>query len=235
MGMWQTWHWGAAWWHRGPLLNAVLGWDKQGSFASTWSRQRAGYLWVTPSHPVTISTKLCSHRGTMRGASLLQGLCPGLPCLGHPFPQRLCVGILWTGHPLPWDLSPGHPARGTPSQRVTMHTAGLGHAGQAAPSAQQLAAPGGAFPQTEGVAPQSHQQQSSRLQLWGSGRNGVPLCTVRGGRRPVAVSLQCQLNGLWRNDQDSLMEISVVRDNGDFQGNTSHGSLLLAAVPVPPP
>ncbi|NWU92735.1 AVID protein, partial [Upupa epops] len=29
---------------------------------------------------------------------------------------------------------------------------------------------------------------------------------------------QCQLSGLWRNDQDSLMKISVVRDNGDFQG-----------------
>ncbi|NXH92367.1 AVID protein, partial [Edolisoma coerulescens] len=29
---------------------------------------------------------------------------------------------------------------------------------------------------------------------------------------------QCQLNGLWRNDQGSLMEISVLRDNGDFQG-----------------
>ncbi|NXV78806.1 AVID protein, partial [Atlantisia rogersi] len=29
---------------------------------------------------------------------------------------------------------------------------------------------------------------------------------------------QCQLGGLWRNEQDSLMEISVVRDNGDFQG-----------------
>ncbi|NXR30434.1 AVID protein, partial [Zosterops hypoxanthus] len=29
---------------------------------------------------------------------------------------------------------------------------------------------------------------------------------------------QCQLNGVWRNDQDSLMEISVLRDNGDFQG-----------------
>ncbi|XP_057225524.1 avidin-like [Malurus melanocephalus] len=29
---------------------------------------------------------------------------------------------------------------------------------------------------------------------------------------------KCQLNGLWRNDQDSLMEISVSRDNGDFQG-----------------
>ncbi|XP_039946691.1 avidin-like [Hirundo rustica] len=29
---------------------------------------------------------------------------------------------------------------------------------------------------------------------------------------------KCQLNGLWRNDQDSLMEISTLRDNGDFQG-----------------
>ncbi|NXO05287.1 AVID protein, partial [Rhinopomastus cyanomelas] len=29
---------------------------------------------------------------------------------------------------------------------------------------------------------------------------------------------QCQLSGLWRKEQDSLMEISVVRDNGDFQG-----------------
>ncbi|KFW60710.1 Avidin, partial [Pygoscelis adeliae] len=29
---------------------------------------------------------------------------------------------------------------------------------------------------------------------------------------------QCQLSGLWRNEQDSLMEISAVRDDGDFQG-----------------
>ncbi|KFP65577.1 Avidin, partial [Cariama cristata] len=29
---------------------------------------------------------------------------------------------------------------------------------------------------------------------------------------------QCQLSGLWRNEQDSLMEISTVRDDGDFQG-----------------
>ncbi|NXU78814.1 AVID protein, partial [Oreotrochilus melanogaster] len=29
---------------------------------------------------------------------------------------------------------------------------------------------------------------------------------------------QCQLSGLWRNEQDSLMEISVVSSNGDFRG-----------------
>ncbi|XP_068857282.1 avidin-like [Aphelocoma coerulescens] len=29
---------------------------------------------------------------------------------------------------------------------------------------------------------------------------------------------KCQLNGLWRNDQGSLMEISALRDNGDFEG-----------------
>ncbi|KFQ45725.1 Avidin, partial [Nestor notabilis] len=29
---------------------------------------------------------------------------------------------------------------------------------------------------------------------------------------------QCQLSGLWRNEQDSLMEISALMDNGDFQG-----------------
>ncbi|GAB0202968.1 avidin-like [Grus japonensis] len=34
----------------------------------------------------------------------------------------------------------------------------------------------------------------------------------------VPAERKCQLNGLWRNEQDSLMEISVVRDNGDFQG-----------------
>lgn len=39
-----------------------------------------------------------------------------------------------------------------------------------------------------------------------------------GHREDVAVFLQCQLSGLWRNDQDSLMEISVLRDNGDFHG-----------------
>ncbi|XP_010124492.1 PREDICTED: avidin-like [Chlamydotis macqueenii] len=29
---------------------------------------------------------------------------------------------------------------------------------------------------------------------------------------------KCQLSGLWRNEQDSLMEISAVRGDGDFQG-----------------
>ncbi|NXV97329.1 AVID protein, partial [Calonectris borealis] len=29
---------------------------------------------------------------------------------------------------------------------------------------------------------------------------------------------QCHLSGLWRNEQDSLMEILAVRDDGDFQG-----------------
>ncbi|KFQ86927.1 Avidin, partial [Phoenicopterus ruber ruber] len=29
---------------------------------------------------------------------------------------------------------------------------------------------------------------------------------------------QCQLSGLWRNEQDSLMDISAVSDDGDFQG-----------------
>ncbi|NXX10547.1 AVID protein, partial [Podargus strigoides] len=29
---------------------------------------------------------------------------------------------------------------------------------------------------------------------------------------------QCQLSGLWRNEQDSLMEISAVKDDGGFQG-----------------
>ncbi|NXG54086.1 AVR4 protein, partial [Psilopogon haemacephalus] len=29
---------------------------------------------------------------------------------------------------------------------------------------------------------------------------------------------QCQLSGLWRNEQDSLMEISAVRSNGEFHG-----------------
>ncbi|KAM6035124.1 avidin-like [Theristicus caerulescens] len=29
---------------------------------------------------------------------------------------------------------------------------------------------------------------------------------------------KCQLSGLWRNEQDSLMEISAVRDDGDFHG-----------------
>ncbi|KFQ60702.1 Avidin, partial [Pelecanus crispus] len=29
---------------------------------------------------------------------------------------------------------------------------------------------------------------------------------------------QCQLTGLWRNEQDSLMEISAVRDDGTFKG-----------------
>ncbi|NXQ81744.1 AVID protein, partial [Nyctibius grandis] len=29
---------------------------------------------------------------------------------------------------------------------------------------------------------------------------------------------QCQLSGLWQNEQDSLMEISSVRDDGGFHG-----------------
>ncbi|NXU23005.1 AVID protein, partial [Thalassarche chlororhynchos] len=29
---------------------------------------------------------------------------------------------------------------------------------------------------------------------------------------------KCQLSGLWRNELDSLMEISAVKDDGDFQG-----------------
>ncbi|XP_063176779.1 avidin-like [Chroicocephalus ridibundus] len=29
---------------------------------------------------------------------------------------------------------------------------------------------------------------------------------------------KCQLSGLWKNEQDSLMEISAVRDDGVFQG-----------------
>ncbi|NXN38875.1 AVID protein, partial [Rhinoptilus africanus] len=29
---------------------------------------------------------------------------------------------------------------------------------------------------------------------------------------------QCQLSGLWKNEQDSLMEISAVRNDGVFQG-----------------
>lgn len=37
-------------------------------------------------------------------------------------------------------------------------------------------------------------------------------------REHVVVFLQCQLNGLWRNDQGSLMEISVLGDDEDFQG-----------------
>ncbi|KAM8982899.1 avidin-like [Guaruba guarouba] len=32
------------------------------------------------------------------------------------------------------------------------------------------------------------------------------------------VERKCQLSGLWRNELDSLMEISALRDNGDFQG-----------------
>uniref|UniRef100_A0A8B9BX95 Avidin n=1 Tax=Anser brachyrhynchus TaxID=132585 RepID=A0A8B9BX95_9AVES len=35
---------------------------------------------------------------------------------------------------------------------------------------------------------------------------------------PVSLSPQCQLSGLWRNEQDSLMEISALTDDGGFQG-----------------
>lgn len=51
---------------------------------------------------------------------------------------------------------------------------------------------------------------------WGQQQGWGP--SVCGDRERVAVFLQCQLNGLWRNDQDSLMEISVLKDNGDFEG-----------------
>ncbi|XP_063036825.1 avidin-like [Melospiza melodia melodia] len=34
----------------------------------------------------------------------------------------------------------------------------------------------------------------------------------------VPAERKCQLSGLWTNDQDSQMEISVLRDNGDFHG-----------------
>lgn len=77
----------------------------------------------------------------------------------------------------------------------------------AAPPILQPAAPGGASPQTG-------DRESHGLQLYlDGGRDGTHLCTVF-----WALSLQCQLSGLWRNEQDSLMEISAVRDNGDFQG-----------------
>lgn len=45
VGMWQTSHWKAAWAARGwSLLNVILSWDKQESFASTFSRQWGRYL-----------------------------------------------------------------------------------------------------------------------------------------------------------------------------------------------
>ncbi|XP_032848077.1 avidin [Tyto alba] len=36
--------------------------------------------------------------------------------------------------------------------------------------------------------------------------------------RVTPAERKCQLSGLWRNEQDSLMEISTVMDNGDFEG-----------------
>ncbi|NXI49906.1 AVID protein, partial [Chloroceryle aenea] len=54
---------------------------------------------------------------------------------------------------------------------------------------------------------------------------------------------QCQLSGLWRNEQDSLMEISAVGSDGDFQGkyltrvtlagSCAHTSLLKGAQQQP--
>lgn len=122
--------------------------------------------------------------------------------------------------------------------RGTMHADELECAGQAALTAQQTAATGGAFPQTgdrESCALQSHPQQGLQLCLWGSGRDGVPLCAMHRDRGPVAVYLQCQLRGLWRNEQDLLMEISAVRDDGGFQGKYFTKVTSLVAVPMPPP
>lgn len=50
----------------------------------------------------------------------LQGLCPGVPCMGYPFPRGLCLGVRCTGHPLPWDLCPGHSAWGIPPPTESM-------------------------------------------------------------------------------------------------------------------
>ena len=35
VGTWRTRHWDAVWADRGSLLNAILGWGKQESFADT--------------------------------------------------------------------------------------------------------------------------------------------------------------------------------------------------------
>uniref|UniRef100_A0A8C6ZEE7 Avidin n=1 Tax=Nothoprocta perdicaria TaxID=30464 RepID=A0A8C6ZEE7_NOTPE len=36
--------------------------------------------------------------------------------------------------------------------------------------------------------------------------------------RASPASRKCDLSGLWRNEQESLMEISALRDDGSFQG-----------------
>lgn len=164
-----------------------------------------------PQPPGTTSTKLCSHRGTMHRAFPPRGSVPG--STRHRASPRRGSVLRGTVHRTcpPMGSASGH----------TMHADGLGHACLAALSAQQPAAPGAPFPQNgdrESCAPQWHSQQGLWLWPWGGGKDGDLLCTMLRGRGPVALSLQCHLSGLWRNEQDSLMEISAVRDDGDFQG-----------------
>lgn len=139
-----------------------------------------------------ISTKLYSYRYAMVGASLPMVSVPVGPVHGASPPMPSVLGC-------------------------TIHVYKLAHAGLAAPSIQQPGPPWRVFPQSgyrEKCVLQLHIHQGLQVWWWRCGS----LCALHRGRRPGAMFLQCQLSGLWRNEQDSLMEISAVRSNGEFHG-----------------
>lgn len=77
---------------RSSLLNAILGLDKQESFASTKSRQRARHPWITLSRLVPPPERFVPMREHCTGHSVPRGLCLGAPCVWHPLPRGLCLG-----------------------------------------------------------------------------------------------------------------------------------------------
>lgn len=154
MGAWQTRHWDTVWAARSSPLSAILGLDKQESFARTKSRQRAKYPWITP----TTSRKICSHEGTMQKTFLPLGFVPGSTM---PVASPLTSGSV---------------------SGCTLHDTGLGHSGLAPPSSQQH--PGAAFPQTgirDSQCPELHSQQGWWLPWCRAGAGMGSLC-VRGWR-----------------------------------------------------
>lgn len=97
------------WAARTSLLNAILGLDKQESFARTKSRQRERYPWITLSHLVP--------------PQIWKDLFPwGNHAQDIPF-----LGV----------CAREHHACGVPSLGHTVHAAGLGCSGLAPPSSLQ--------------------------------------------------------------------------------------------------
>lgn len=131
---------------RSSLLNAILGLDKQESFASTKSRQRARHPWITLSRLVPPPERFVPMREHCTGHSVPRGLCLGAPSVRHPLPRGLCLGTpcMLQG----WDIL----------ALLQQH-------------------PGAAFLQT-GIRDSHvlHSQQGLWLLVWGSSRDGVPLC-----------------------------------------------------------